>query len=59
MLDAMISIAEFFTPELPELDDEDPHDYYHFEQRADRIYLGGLREKHLTALRALKEEIKK
>ena len=56
MVDAMISTAEFFTPEMPEHDDFAPRDYYHFKKSADRRALVALRERHLAALRALRTE---
>ena len=56
MVDAMISTAEFFTPEMHEHDDFAPRPYYYFKKSADRRALVALRERHLSALRALRAE---
>ena len=74
MLEAMISTAEFFTPEAHEPnDDDDASDdddddeenknkkkvRYFFELRSERKALVALREKHLAVLRAIMADIKK
>ena len=57
MLESMISIAEFFTPEEPERDDFSTTKHYFFNQRSERKALTALRAKHLAVLYAIQADV--
>ena len=64
MIESMIAVAEFFTPEIPDDevdcsdDDEEEKCPYFFEEEDDRNRLCQLRNEHLRALDALHKECK-
>lgn len=57
IVQSALTVAEAFTPELPERDDWSTKKKYFFRKSADRRALVALREKHLVALRAFRDEV--